>query len=132
MKHFHKNRLLKLATFLDTLPRAQFDFATVFEKRECGTVGCAMGWTPAVFPRLVKYKDWGYGNSDVRTKRRLGFGAVAQEIFGLTTPEAMGLFVSEYNMVVGEKMVNDKLGDNAWPTSVARRIRRFITRKALV
>ena len=142
MKHFHKNRLLKLADFLDTLPRKQFDLTLVLEERPCGTVGCAMGWTPTVFPRLVSV-DRKQSYCDIRTDKAKGFGSVAKEIFGLTVSEITGLFCPDSAMVIGDRYLrygqldgpqnykefNDSLPDRAWPSSVAKRIRRFITRK---
>ena len=55
------DRLLRLAKFLEKLPRRKFDFAELVadtEKRhgkDCGTVCCAVGWTPAVFPKLISW-----------------------------------------------------------------------------
>lgn len=52
-------RLLKLASFLQKLKPEKFDIDRVVEewdeKKHCGTVCCAAGWTPAVFPRLVEW-----------------------------------------------------------------------------
>ncbi len=63
-------RLLKLADFLDKLPRAKFDFGVIAMqdgkpmlealkagKERCGTVACAIGWMPAVFPRSLRWTE---------------------------------------------------------------------------
>lgn len=57
-------RLLKLADFLETVPKDNFDMGVVYEdegmfagdcapkyprpKKHCGTVACAMGWATAI------------------------------------------------------------------------------------
>lgn len=60
-------RLNKLAAFLDKLPKTHFNFSTVCELYKpnrtnlCGTVGCAMGWAPHVFPKVIGMifdSDW--------------------------------------------------------------------------
>ena len=66
MLHYQKERLLKLADFLESLPRRKFDLtliASTNSKAEtpslntCGTAACAIGWMPNVFPRACKYED---------------------------------------------------------------------------
>lgn len=52
-----EKRLLKLCDFLEKLPPKKFNFATTLSEEECGTVGCAIGWTPMVFPRSIKVGD---------------------------------------------------------------------------
>lgn len=63
-----KERLLKLADFLDTLPAKRFDISLYaedgFSKDNCGTAACACGWATVVFPRsrlkLKKNKLYDY------------------------------------------------------------------------
>lgn len=48
------DKLQKLADFLRTLEDEQFYFGSVVADADedgCGTVCCAMGWAPAVFPK---------------------------------------------------------------------------------
>lgn len=60
----NRKRLLKLADFIEKLPKHKLDMDTVGELRgskrmnfkECKSAACAMGWTPAVFPSLVKWR----------------------------------------------------------------------------
>lgn len=84
MKQIHKDRLLKLADFLDTVPYEHFDLSVVtgdntdlsdydsnmiqkklcklsknIKQKGCGAVACAMGWCPAVFPRFVAWNKYG-------------------------------------------------------------------------
>lgn len=47
-------RLQKLADYLKTVPRKNFDYRRVGRKDACGTIGCAMGHAATVFPRLIK------------------------------------------------------------------------------
>lgn len=60
----NKPRLLKLAEFLEKLPDHKLDMKIVCALRgsdkmnpyECKSAACAMGWTPAVFPRLLRWQ----------------------------------------------------------------------------
>lgn len=140
MKAIYRKRLLKLADFLDTLPRAKFAFDVIAVeggkpmrealkagKTRCGTVGCALGWAPAVFPRQLRWQrvaddskalaicprgkpydvNWGQWNTTVGT---------ASRFFGLSNWEVNGLF---HPMESG-------LGGDATPKQVARHIRKFV------
>lgn len=55
MNQIHRDRLLKLADFLDALPAARFDYeswvGSMWEGKldlSCGTTACAFGWATAV------------------------------------------------------------------------------------
>lgn len=91
-----KERLLKLADFLDELPEKNFNFGTVRRvSYECGTVGCAVGWLPEVFPG-----DWvvsinGYA-VDLIGCEYYSFRA-AGEYFGITHQESKNLFDLQTN-----------------------------------
>jgi hypothetical protein len=53
-----KAKLRQLIEFIRELPDEQFDFSRIVkevDRHECGTVCCAAGWLPKVFP-----KDWAY------------------------------------------------------------------------
>ncbi len=135
-------RLLKLAAFLRKLPRQKFDFCTFVSqgglpplealakgKHRCGTVACAIGWMPAVFPRLTEYQL----SSDeadaeavcVKTPGIVdyvtGF-AVAREVFGIDELDSHFLFdpgwISDDDRAAP--------GANATPKQVARHIERFV------
>ncbi len=70
MTKIHAKRLLKLAAFLEKVPKKNFDFATFVEERGCGTVGCALGLAATMpeFKRLgakiEKRKDY-YGDTEM-------------------------------------------------------------------
>lgn len=55
MKTYHKKRMRKLIAFLKVLLPKKFQFWIVREQDStCGTVGCAIGWTPEALPDLVE------------------------------------------------------------------------------
>lgn len=140
MKALHKARLLKLAKFLDKLPREKFDFSTITTlgkksmpealkagKHFCGTVGCAIGWMPACFPRDVMWEPHEGGREylspDVILRRDpvfRDFGA-AEYYFGLSYEEARYVFVP-----LGH---GNSLSDTATPKQVAKHIRDFVKRQ---
>ena len=115
------DRLLRLAKFLEKLPRRKFDFAeyvntAVYRGKECGTVCCAIGWTPAVFPRMITWDRI----------RRETVEDVADRLFGLTVWEASDLFIP----VTASRVWCPKgLDTNATPKQVARSIRAFVAWK---
>lgn len=131
----NEKRLLKLATFLDALPPAKFDFTRIARETgkpmlealkagptECGTVGCAIGWMPAVFPRLTEWvtNAYGLGVALKRDKTVLNFEA-AEAVFGLDSYEAEYLFNPN----------TSPLQDWATPKQVGRHIRAFVKRGCL-
>ena len=98
----NKERLLKLADFLQELPKDKFDFTSVVEEydreNECGTLCCAIGWTPAVFPDLVKWLVprnrliRAVEIADDRGHAVTGYVAVASELFTIPQTHARVLF----------------------------------------
>ena len=132
-----KRRLLKLADFLSKLPKQKFDFTLFGDERgkpmldalaagktACGTVGCAIGWAPAVFPRSLRWlRSRNRGNTavdvgfcDVRTKRD-SFKTAAR-FFSLTSEEVRYVF----------SPFEGPLPETATPKRVAQHIRRFVKR----
>lgn len=140
MNTIQKKRLLKLADFLENQadPR-KFDLGVfigdsdedserdiVDPRKElrpkegfCGTVGCAIGHCPLVFPRHAEYKNDGYGwsvgakdtdASDDETNFHW-----AGTFFGLTRTEVAYLFDPGFYP-----------GDRQGVKSVANRIRYFV------
>lgn len=140
-------RLLKLADFLDTMPREKFDFGVVADeqgkpmaealaadKTQCGTVGCAIGWMPAVFPRGLEWtrsteRMWTGPLKRTRvalvgSPRTKDFAAAA-EWFDISELEAEALFMPD-SAGFGLRAISERAG----PTVVARRIRRFVERRS--
>ena len=138
MKKLYKDRLLKLANFLDTLPTKKFDFSRVvnnyteIKSHPCGTVCCAIGWTPNVFPKSWEWRRFEYSDYDcdvsVSLKSRNPFNyeswaSSSKEFFGLEYQEVYHLFAP------GEPRpwaYRKSLSDNAKPKTVANSIRKFI------
>lgn len=145
MKAFERKRLEKLAGFLETLPKQKFDFGEIAVERglpmaealaagrkECGTVGCAIGWMPAAFPQAMEWSRTCSTDTlpDVksRTTGSTDFNA-ACEFFGLTRTEANHLFLPLGPLLDEDSSGNNGLGYDATPKQVARHIRRFLKTK---
>lgn len=145
MKAVHKTRLLKLADFLEKLPRKKFNFNAVVlgddrpnKTLSCGSQACAIGWCPVVFPRLSEYYNgkhpaWRNRTIFVRSKKDPAiedFEGVGQELFGLTYQESCALFDPGY----GGYNARPDLGlkqtkADSTPKAVAKNIRLFVKRK---
>ena len=124
-------RLNKLASFLDELPREEFDFSEVVKKGDvdskCDAVCCAMGWTPKLFPELV---EWFHDTYTVRLNIRMrdrreegGYITIASKLFDITRSEADILFTPTLKR---PWTGGTSLGRDVAPTVVALSIRRFI------
>lgn len=124
-------RLLKLAKFLRTLPESHFDFGIVLEQHsktrenKCGTIGCAIGWCPVVFPRLVEITPRMFMPT-YRLKRgdkqcRGDFRTVGQHLFGMPLTHVERLFVPEKHSPADGR----RLGYTTTPTKVAQRVETY-------
>lgn len=135
----NKERLLKLATFLDGLPDDAFHFGTwihggadlperyvlqdVTNALNCGTTACALGWCTAIpdFRALgVVFDKWGdvvlMKDGDVKGD----WMDAARELFGINENEAKRLFLPSYGMD------DEKLPEDATAKDVAEHIRNFV------
>lgn len=99
MTKIHKTRLRKLIAFLRNLPRNKFSFGVVREETKCGTVGCAIGWTPEVFPELVSPPRNSESCLLFRGEARC-FKGVASELFGMDFYMAEDLFSTGAQLLV--------------------------------
>lgn len=140
MQAVHAKRLLKLAAFLQELPKSKFDFGTFVHRgakpmlealkarrSRCGSVACAVGWMPAVFPRHVRWvgSDVDGGNLQVTLRDEDYYGYnfdVAEVFFGLSYDETRDLFNPDNGS-------DDSLPFSATPKQVAGAIRRFVREK---
>jgi hypothetical protein len=83
------NRLVTLIEFLKTFERKKFNFEILREEKpSCGTIGCAIGWCPEVFPKLVEVRMDSYQDPQFRIRRKnwtqyTNFDDMARELFGL-------------------------------------------------
>lgn len=124
-------RLLKVATFLRTLKPKQFYFGKFVHsfdvKKECGTVCCAYGWLPKIFPR-----SWEWRNNSIATftecympRLKKGPGSINGDSYGffrISTEDIEFLFYprdTSYGV----------LPHNAKPLTVAKHIEKFVANR---
>ena len=125
-------RLLKLAAFLETLPKHKFNLDIIVDDNkvfgedgdelnlpgaDCGTAACAIGWCPNVFPRNCEYQNHGYISVVDKNTQKTDF-SFAQDFFGLNREESYYLFDPKY--------YNRRRQGNK---SVAKRIRAFVEKR---
>jgi len=141
----NKNRLLKLADFLSTLPRNRFDFSNWVGKDwggkpdlSCGTTACALGWATTI-PSLRRaglrlvHDEQVDNQAYVTLNGQVGSWddpfessqAAAKEVFGLDYDEFSFLFIPESFSYAGRPSLSEK----ATPKQVARNIRFFVKHK---
>lgn len=92
MTKTQRKRLLKLADFIvEKVPKERFDmnrFGTRWgELDDCGSAGCALGWSTVLFRR----DGCAIAGGMPTYKNRPGFG-IAVELFGLTYNQSEELF----------------------------------------
>ncbi len=126
-----EKRLLKLCDFLDKLPRSKFDFVREVtktdEKHTCGTVCCAIGWAPAVFPRLIKWNPNKLNGSDDwigwyldKTGEIESWSNAITRLFGVPYE----LFLPNHQTSEEQKL--DNCGYHATPKQVSKMLRRYL------
>lgn len=125
-----KANLRKLIAFLRELPLEKFFFGSVVEQGDlhgCGTVCCAVGWMPKVFPDRVKWvKTFGLWNVQLVDSMMEGgwWEGVASEVFGISEDMAADLF-APYRQHKAHKSLSC-LGDDAKPGEVADMLEAYI------
>jgi hypothetical protein len=89
MKALHRKRLEKLATHLEKgkLGHDKFYFGSYFKVTPCGTVACALGECPTVFPG-----DWMMDGSAPRIVYAHSTISSAEKFFGLSLSATDHLF----------------------------------------
>jgi hypothetical protein len=132
MKTIHIRRLRKLATFLRKLPRKRFNFAIIRnEPPKCGAVGCAIGYTPNVFPSVFRSFvippswtcEWTHGVG-FRGELNPDFIKVAEWVSGLEGFTASALFEPGNQGLVDRRL--PFLRKSATPKQVAAMLEKFI------
>jgi len=93
MNQVHRNRLLKLATIVESVPACQFDMHLWMRDEEngesCGSVGCALGWAAA----SSQFRGLTLERNTPVCEGRKGFSAAAI-YFGLDYEDTDALFAS--------------------------------------
>lgn len=127
-------RLEKLAKHLESgkLGHEKFDF-TLFnyghkegqKPNTCGTMGCALGECPILFPKQWKFTN--HGSVTLIKTDRMDFNA-ATEFFQINLQEAPVLFSCNCQKLIRILKLK-KLFCNATPKQVAANIRKFIIYK---
>lgn len=144
--YIYKRRYLKLADFLDTVKRKDFNFKFWISPNwdgkqviSCGTTGCALGHaaTMPIFRRLGMSIFWEGSFPVVGFKSDVGDRPMlaAQKIFGCTPAEFQLLFVPNEQLGINEveflkeifgMSYSPPLTGKATPKQAAARIRRFV------
>ena len=119
----HKRRFFKLADFIKGLKGRKLNMGAVATAdddgkilpKECDSAACAMGWTPAVFPRLMKWPTLYPGSTSsvilIGTKKT-NYDAMCT-LFNINRSDAEALF-------------NSGQTNYHTPLQVARGLRRFV------
>lgn len=124
MNTIERQRFLTLIAFLDELPPEKFDFdVTVkeFDYDHCASIGCAIGWTPKIFPDLVFWSEQTVAMKDGKGR---GFEKVAASLFGMG-----GCLADDFFSPEGQASIHDDLpecGTDATPKAVAAMMRTFL------
>ncbi len=135
----NKDKLNKLADFLDNLEDSKFYFGSVvedwvgFEKDYvCGSVCCAIGWTPKLFPDEVKWAPGAVDNLSYEGNSDLDYSDVAARLFNIAVSDADTLFSPNRTPHDPEGWIEwgiRVLDEAATPKEVAENIRYFIEMK---
>lgn len=127
MKKHHANRLRKLADHLKKgkLGHKRFDFSTIHDERDCGTVGCALGECPYAFPRQWEwYKEPFWGDFPTLKTIAPSLRESTLTFFGVSQEEVDHLFYPEKQ---NPEMFGGKiLGNKATRHQVASNIYAFL------
>lgn len=105
----NKRRLLKMADFVETIPRKEFDMRDVWRETPCGSVGCALGH--AAHARVFRYLRLSRNVLTFRGELE-PFEYAAKALFGIPLHDARMLFLP----AVGHETRED----------VAANIRRYV------
>ena len=93
----------------------------------CGTVCCAIGWTPKIFPKIVKWYRNTPGdplNVKIKNTSKHGYQSVAAHLFGLEYNLAVNLFSPDDHP--DEEYGLHNLNENATPKQVASALKKFL------
>lgn len=133
-RQMNKKNLLKLATFLDNLPRKKFEFERWFgdlakepkADLSCGTKACALGWAATIpaFKKLgagIELEECWSGPWAARFTldgRVCYFHDLAIRLFDIDENDAGLLFIQ------GPRLPRNR--ENPTPKDIAKHIRKFV------
>lgn len=132
----HARRLLKWADAVATHSPDSFDFTVLVKQLDgdghhtCGTICCAAGLLPVVFPKMFTYemddcKGWTVEGTD-----RMDWNIQAEIYFGLHYEEIDVLTQPDFNLPSNFRPKGvSNLPSNATPKQVAANIRRMVRYK---
>ena len=119
------DRLQKLIAFLKELDPKSFDFGIVHAEFTCGTVGCAMGWTPVVFDEVQwpkgEHFDLRYNGEDY------DYDVFAKKFFELEGRDGVNLFTPHCQQELNPPLT--ELDTSATPIQVAEMLETYIKLK---
>jgi len=144
METLHAERLMKLARFLyNVLPPEKFNFGNVLKGRDvpnetfsCGTVGCAIGWAPVVFPLELRYVKRSASstphvedaNGVVWDVHCCGASLAVRDFFGISEVAAIALFAPGVQMNLDLPVLHS---ESSAP-DVAKNIATFVGRNSTI
>jgi len=134
-------KLMKLARYLVKVPPNRFDFKVIVQgsvipnqEDNCGTMACALGNLPFVFPERFEYRINGMGRVKVHDKEEdapleyLTYVEPICSFFDLGAIEVLGLFSAYEQDSIGQK----ELTGEASPLEVAQNIASYVSRHSSV
>lgn len=131
----NKERLIKMAEFLEKLPEHKFDFSSYVHlgskspsealanpEEHCGTTACAIGWLPAMFPESFKWVgenigSWGNYMLPVLIENDMWSEGDIRGFLGINFNQYDFLFVPD----------SSPLDKDADAKQVAKQIREFVS-----
>lgn len=158
MNYLQRCKMDKLANFLSKLPKKHFDLEHVillrnqgnkedleeigktFEAKQCGSVGCAMGWTPSVFPKDFSWHidTWEEDGEQYHEAELVDvdgnheeYDDMAMDFFGITRKEAYYLFNPEYYKDTSKEQVVKRMKKFAQTCKIDLKDDNFIYRGML-
>lgn len=123
------DKLQKLADFLDQLRHDEFNFGEVVAKFDidgCGTVCCAIGWTPILFPDEVEWDECANSVSMIGVRGGDGYVMAAEKLFNMPRQDARGLFSPNEQHLIHGWGDFPNCHDKSTPEEVAAAIRHYI------
>ena len=134
-------KLMKLARYLVNVPPNTFDFTVIVrgatiptQEDNCGTMACALGNLPFVFPERFEYRINEVGRVKVHDKEEdapleyLTYVEPICSFFDLGAIEVLGLFSAYEQDSIGQK----ELTGEASPLEVAQNIASYVSRHSSV